>query len=200
MKRSLLTVIAVSVIIASVAGIGFAATYTATTVSNDNTVEYYGNTVEFVNLNGDPVGNSLAIAGPTVIPVGNEYEVTANTVWINNYKIKINAEDNSSLYIRCCMILDDIRSWAIIQNVSLTVNDGTTDRNLTLLDNSTSTPVSSVASEAVSLPEGSHSFSLSVTYRHLVFNPDYESDLGFLDLTGAKLVVVAGETDPLSSS
>ena len=84
MNTKYLAIAAVAVALASVIGFGFAVTYTATTVSSDNTVDYVGHTVDIVDSNGAPIQSALTIAGPTVSgSADNEVIISGSTTTVS---------------------------------------------------------------------------------------------------------------------
>ena len=198
MNSKCLVIAVAAVALTSIVGVGFAVvTYTATTVSSDNTVDYIGHTVDVVDSNGAPIQSSLLIAGPTVSGSGTENEiiVSASTTTISGYKVRVNADQGEELYVRCWVLLDDARSWVIIDNITLTI---TISENETRTVNFLASGVSSVPSDSILLAAGSYSFTFAITYSAKTLLLAEDEDVGFLNLSGSKLVFMVGDTDPLS--
>lgn len=193
MRNSLMFLAIVSVSLMAVAGIGFAVTYTATTVSTDNDLTYKANVIDIVDLHGESIGAALEIPGPTYSIVDDRVEVTSNTVWLREYKLKIYAADGD-LNVRSWIILNDERSWAMIDNISLVIDDGETSRNTNFLSDGTS----SVPSESMLLDSGEYTLTLSITYARVAFDLDEDDGMDFLDLTGSRLVFLVADADPLA--
>lgn len=203
MNRITLTYTVCALAVLSVIGVGYALEYTATNISSENSIIYGGNTVTIVDSDGNELGESLTIAGPTYVPSEGQVDVSQSTVWINSYKLKIetSAED-ASIYLRCWIHLNDVRSWAIIDDVSLSIKDGSTTYNLSLMSKGTdSTPTtSSISSQYVSLGEGIYDFEFSIRFSEVTLDVLPGDNLSFLDFSGSRLTFIVGKEDPLTSS
>lgn len=193
--NALLVTVIAALALSAVVGVGFAVTYTAVSTTSGNTLDYAGDTVEIVDSSGNPIQAPLSIAGPTVDHVGNQVVVTHNTVWLSSYKLKVSAAEEN-LQVQCMINLEDARTWAIIEDMSLTINDGSSNRELDFLVNGTT----SVPSAVVSLPTGVYSFAFSITYKAVTLDLNGTEDTDFLDLSGSTLKFVAGKNTPVPLS
>ena len=189
--KGVLIIALVSVALISVAGVGFAVTYTATTISSDNTMSYSGNTVEIVDFYGEPVTSSLTIASPTRSINDNIVTVNRSTTTISEYQLKVSTE-GEDLTVRCWVKLADARSWVIVESMTLTIDGHTVN----FLNNG----VSSVPSDSILLTKGLHSFTFSITYANVSIDLSESEDTGFLNFSNARLMFIAGDSDPLSVS
>lgn len=116
MKRTIAVMVLVTLI--AVTGIGIAAVYTGTTHTS-SPVSYDGVTVDVTNRN-DSTATSITFSGPEYSKTGSTnvtYTVSADTVNIDDYKLALS--DNS--YVRAMVIMDDPRSWWMIDSIVITV-------------------------------------------------------------------------------
>ena len=183
MNNKLLILVVAVVAAAAVIGTGFAVTYTATTISNSNTAHYSGNTVEIVDVSGNPVTTPLRIAGPTP-------DIGGNTTVINS-RLKVNTEDTTGLYVRCWVQMQDARSWIIVNSMTISIDGGEAKE---FIKNGTS----SILSDAMLLTPGIHTFTFTISYKNLADVSILDGEnTDFLDLTGSTLRFYAGDTDPI---
>lgn len=207
MNRSMTMLVAVAVALMSLAGAGYAlVTYTATTISSDNVIAYSGNTVDIVELEATeqgsvwvPITHSLTIVGPQVDIVDNVMSVSRSTTTVSGYSVKVQSMDED-LKVRCWVLLDDSRSWVIIESMSLSI-DG---HDVSFMSNGRT----SVPSETITLStsetdgdirEGIHAFTFSITYARVSISLDEGEDTSFENLSGARLVFCASDVDPLAT-
>ena len=189
MNRTALIAIAVAAIaVFAGVGVGFAVTYSATTVSSGNTMSYSGDLVEIVKPDGSTLKSALPIVGPNATVYDNQVTITSDPCMITGYKLRIDTEKDN-LTLRCWILLEDVRSWAIIQNVTLSVNNRTVGF---LHDGSSSIP-----SSAITLAPGIYQFTFTITYKQTTITLNGTEDTGFLDLSGSRLIFVVGDSDPL---
>ena len=188
-RTSIFAITAVAIVVIAGIGAGFAVTYTATTVSSNNTLHYSGDLIEIVKPDGSTLGNALPIVGPTANVYDNQVTVTEAPTMITGYKLRVDTEKEGGLTMRCWVILEDARSWAIIKNITLSVNG----RTVGFLHEG----VSSIPSSAITLEPGLYQFTLTITYKQTTLYLNGTEDTGFLDLSGSRLIFVVGDSDPL---
>lgn len=116
--------IAAMILIATIAftGFGLATVYTGTTHTS-SPVSYDDMTVDILNRNGTEA-SSIVFSGPGYTKTGSSdvtYTITGETVNINNYKLSLS--DNA--YVRATVIMDDPRSWWMIDSIVITVYQDT---------------------------------------------------------------------------
>ena len=194
-------VLAVIVVMAIAAvGIGYAVTYTGV-ADTSSTAAYDQYMIEIDNSGGNQIISPITVAQPTVTTTEDQtthladVTVASGTATSATYKIKVTCPD-SSLYVRAKIQMDDLRSWAMINTITMTV--GSTTYTWTCNGNN----YQDVTKDLGSLSRGvSYDMSISVTYRACTFTDIYteEEDLDFLDL-GIKLILAASTHNPLTSS
>lgn len=201
MKNSNIIIAMIAVAAIAAAGIGYAVVYTgvADTSSHADFDQYM---IEIDNSGGNQITAPITITQPTVTtdedPVTHlaDIAVTASTATSATYKIKVTCPD-SSLYVRAKLQMEDLRSWAIINTITMTV--GSTTYTWTCNGNN----YQDVTKDLGSLSRGvSYDVSITVTYRECSFTDIYteEEDLDFLDISGMKLILAASTHNPLTSS
>jgi len=189
MNRTAMIAVAI-VAIAVMAGIGagFAVTYSATTVSSGNTLNYSGDVVEIVKPDGSTLTGALPIVSPTVSIYENQVTVTEGPTMITGYKVRVDTQKDN-LTMRCWILLEDARSWSIIKSITLSIEG----RTVGFLNDG----VSSIPSSAITLAPGLHQFTVTITYKQTTMYLNGTEDTDFLDLSGSRLIFVVGDSDPL---
>lgn len=201
------------ILIMVTAGIGYAVTYTATTVSDDNTLKYSGDTVEIVTNTSSPtpITSVLELNGPTKSINGNNVTISGSST-LDGYQLRVNSE-KESLTVRCWIEFADARSWAIISSIKLMISsnrEGGSDyditRDLLTVDGSStlSQPTYNAAPSSyfelsAKAAQRDHAFKVVITFVDATFTLNNQEDYNFIDLTGSKLVFAVSSTDPLSS-
>ena len=189
MKRTaMFAIVAVIIAFTAVIGTGLAVSYTATTVSSNNTLSYSGDVVEIVKPDGATLDTALPIVGPTANVYENQVIVSEKQTMLTGYKIRIDT-NQTSLAVRCWVLLEDARSWAIIESMILSVDT----REVGFLNEG----VSSIPSAPISLAKGLHQFTFTIKYKQTTLDLNGTENTNFLDLSGARLVFVVGNSDPL---
>ena len=191
-KRMLALIIPV-VVIAAI-GCGYAWNLASVSVSDENEVSFTPNTVEILNSDDTERTSFLPISNPSATINGNEVTIQRNTTYVTGYKLKVSTSESEGLKVRSWVMLNDPRSWAMIESITLTVGDTSTDLySYTVHD-------SSAPSAVFTLQDGTYDLSLSITYRNVTFDLNGVEDNRFIVMDGSKLVFAAGETDPLTPS
>ena len=199
MKKNnlIITVVALLVVISTI-GVGFALNYTAIATTNNsgnNSIAYEGHVVDIMD-GQQSLGSAIPINNPTYSQDGNTITVTASSTSFS-YNLKVQTVQNGTLKVRAWIELNDVRTWVIIDSITLTVDGNNVPFAL-------SNGISSVPSGVMNLSNGNHPFTVTITFRAM----DIELDSGvnttdntdFLNLTGSRIVFLAGDTDPLTSS
>lgn len=212
MNRKILIAAALLLMI-SIPSIGYAVTYNAMTVSTDNTVDYSGDLVEILSNDGSdtPIGSAIQIRGPTQSIVDNVVTVSGSST-IDGYKLKVNS-DSQDLVVRCWIEFADPRSWAIVDSITLSVSsneEGSSSfdiqRQLLVAseDTSESQPTYvAIPSATFNLSANNHNiheFKLTITFKSVSLYLNGQESDSFVSLQGSKLIFVASDSDPLSSS
>ena len=194
-KAASLAIVAVVIMAVAAVGTGLAVTYTATTISSNNTLSYSGDVVEIVKPDGSTLDGALPILGPTVNTFDNQVVVTGTQRMMDGYKIRVDTEKDN-LVLRCWILLKDARSWVFIDSITLSVEN----RQVGFINNGES----SIPSSAISLSPGLHTFTLTIKYKSITLDlydneetPGLDEDTSFLDLSGSRLVFTVGDSDPL---
>ena len=122
MRRILILAIAAAAVL-SVAGIGFAVTYSGTALTT-STIEYDGYRINILNDDESQISGALTFDGPdyTAPPAGpgentRTYTITASETHIDDCKLSLNKDMNVSAMI----VMDDDRSWWLIDSITVRV-------------------------------------------------------------------------------
>lgn len=189
MRKAVLYAITIAAIaLVAAVGSGLAVTYTATTISSNNTLSYSGDVIEIVKPDGSTLEGPLPIEGPTANIYENQVIITNNQKMLMGYKLRIDTKE-TGLTLRCWVLLEDARSWVIIKDMKLSVDD----RNVGFIHDG----VSSIPSSAITLSKGVHQFTFTIEYKAVTLDLNGTENTSFLDLSGARLVFVVGDSDPL---
>ena len=119
-KRAILAMVLVTAI--AITGAGLAAVYTGTTHTS-SPVSYDGITVDVTNRDGT-AAESITFTGPEYNVSGSTnvtYTVYSSTVHIDDYKLIL----SDNMYVRAAVLINDPRSWWIIDSIVITVYQDT---------------------------------------------------------------------------
>lgn len=128
MRRNVIAAIA-AVAILSIAGVGFAITYSGT-VSTTSNVDYDGYTINILNDAGTQVSSEITFRGPdytapaaepgeTERIFSNESHATLQTpdATISGYKLSL----NKNMTVTAMIIMNDDRSWWVVESITISV-------------------------------------------------------------------------------
>ncbi len=218
MNRRMLAIAAIALICISAAGIGYAATtYTGTTYTQSD-VDYQQYSIILTNTSGATISSAIRFDRPTYtepVEVAGHYETTVSSTSDTSdlYKLKITCTENS-LQTRCIVTLDDIRSWAIIQSITVSVyaqdSESAPTYTYTLsppTESSTSVTIDGVEvpyktwnadqSPLMTLNKADNNFvRITIAYKAVTLKYDSGDDIAFMDLTGMKIRFAASTVDP----
>ena len=218
MNRKIVAVAAIAIICMSAAGIGYAVTtYTGTTYTESD-VAYQGYSITLTDTSGSAVSTALEFSRPTyttptTVDGHMETTVSASTQTSSYYKLKIECPD-SNLKVRCSVTLDDTRSWAIIDHITVKVyaNDYSSSPTYTFDLNPPSESSTSVTLDGVVVPYYSwdadqstlmtlnktdqNYVTFTIAYKAVTLKYETTEDIDFMDLTGMKVYFAASTADP----
>jgi hypothetical protein len=120
MKRAIAVMIVITLI--AVAGVGLAAVYTGTTHTS-SPVSYEDVTIDVTNRDGSGA-SAITFTGPEYNSSGSNdvtYTVYSDTVNIDDYKLTL----SDDMYVRAAVLMDDSRSWWMIDSIVITVYQDT---------------------------------------------------------------------------
>ena len=119
-KRTILIMVLITAI--AITGVGLAVVYTGTTHTS-SPVSYDAATVDVTNRNGSQA-DSISFSGPEYDSSGSTnvtYTIHSSTVNIESYKLTL----SDNMYVRAAVIMDDPRSWWMIDSIVVTVYQDT---------------------------------------------------------------------------
>ena len=197
MNKKLLIVAVVSIVAIATIGTGFAVGgYTAKMISTD-TVQYDGYSVNILDNNGNQLNQPLYLEGleedTDYTDVNNVISVTGTSKSVEGY-VAVHAPTGQTANVREWIMMNDVRSWSIIESITISIDSGSS----TVLYNSNSTSTSNPSANAT-LTNGDHHFVLTVTYKTCTLYVESSESRGFLDLSGSKLMFALSNSDPLSA-
>ncbi len=223
MNRRAFAIAAIALICISAAGIGYAATiYTGTTYTESD-VSYNEYSIILTDTTGEAaVSTAIEFAQPThTTPVEHDqgdysyYEttITAASPTSSDYRLKITCPGDS-LSVRCFITLDDVRSWTVIDHITINVyaNERGSSPTATYTVSPPSEIDASVTYQTVSIPyklwtedqsalmtlnkADMNYITFTVAYRAVTLQYDSGEDLNFLNLSGMEVKFTAATADP----
>ena len=194
MNRSSMVLGVVAVLILASVGTGFALSYISTTTSRNNTVQYNGITLDIEDSHEIILSTPLSVVGPTTQQTeGNLTHISGGCSF--TYYLKVNCPSNA--YLQCWTVLNDAKTWAVIDSISLSiVIGGVTKMTEFTHDTSATLSTVSIPSESLQVSSGTYSFTVSIQYREIDLDLVGEN-LDFLDLSGSTLTFSASTSAPV---
>lgn len=199
MNRTHIIALAAVLLVAASIGIGYAVTYTGVTETTSE-LGYEKYSVSLTNAQGGVVSEPIAFDGPTctteTVDTLKTITVTGTTATATGYQIKVECPSTQTLNVRAKLVMEDQRSWAIIDRISFTVTSGDTN-TYTWQPTGSSWNDASISLGNMS-PSNTYDLTITVVYKSIVFTDIISTETDdFLDLTGMKVILAGSVHDPI---
>ena len=197
--RKFTIAIAIAVIAATVSiiGIGYALGYTGTYISEDNTIETDQYLVEVCDNNSEPLEEGIQFNSPRyyIHDDGTDkvLHIDETEAELNSYTLHVECPGDS-LMVSCMVLFKDARSWAVVESIGIYIGDtdSSDPSNWIYLTNG-------VSEHPVQVLKGYQPLTVQIVYRSMDISLKSTEDVGFMDLTKARLLFVAAEDAPLNA-
>ena len=203
MSRNGAILAVVSILVVASIGTGFALSYYSITTSRDNTIIYDGVTLDIKDNDNHSLSTSIPLAGPTTYLVEDGLtQITGGCNFSYNLVVNCPSPDESNpskIYLQCWINLANNQSWAVIDSVTIKIDDNGTIYTVDLvkkgLQSSDDPYTVSVPSAPLELKSGTYPFTVSIQYKDIQL--DLEGEKGdFLNMSGSTISFSASLDNP----
>lgn len=198
MRRITIAIALAAALVLSAVGIGYALNYTGTYISEDNTIETDRYLIEVCDGHNAPLEDGIQFTSPRYHVHGEGTERLlhidgAGSNEMNGYTLHVDCPGDS-LMVSCMVSFKDPRSWAIVESIRVDIGGADMGDSTKWIS-----MAGGVSSHPVQVSKGYHPLTVQIFYRQTDISLLGTEDIGFVDLSGTKLIFVAAEDAPLNA-